>query len=167
VQSPVQRTADSLARSRGRFDSAQEQRPHTFKHRCLEIGTWKANTFKASSRLVKASLTFDQLLSQYMKKKANQSDRPAKRARSPTEERLQVKPIESFHQSEESAHNDIHSRPNVPTWTPPPSYPPMPHQYAYLPPLYSPNQMWDMPLYPYGMPQYPAWGHPKLLYLTS
>jgi hypothetical protein len=34
----------------------------------------------------------------------------------------------------------------------------MPYQYAYVPPPYAPNQMWGMPPYPFGMPQYPAWG---------
>jgi hypothetical protein len=50
---------------------------------------------------------------------------------------------------------------NIPTWTPPPPYPPMPYPYTYLPPPYVPNQMWHMPSYPFGMPQYPAWGAPQ------
>jgi hypothetical protein len=33
--------------------------------------------------------------------------------------------------------------------------------YAYIPPPYVPNQMWGMPPYPLGMPQYPAWGAPQ------
>jgi hypothetical protein len=32
------------------------------------------------------------------------------------------------------------------------------YELAYLPPPYVPNQMWGMPPYPYGMPQYPTWG---------
>jgi hypothetical protein len=52
----------------------------------------------------------------------------------------------------------VQLRPNIPTWTPPPPYPPMPYPYTYLPPPYVLNQMWGMPPYPFGMPQYPAWG---------
>jgi hypothetical protein len=37
----------------------------------------------------------------------------------------------------------------------------MPYPYAYIPPPYVPNQMWGMPPYPLGMPQYPAWGAPQ------
>jgi hypothetical protein len=37
----------------------------------------------------------------------------------------------------------------------------MPYQYTDLPPPYVPNQMWGMPPYPFGMPQYPAWGAPQ------
>jgi hypothetical protein len=37
----------------------------------------------------------------------------------------------------------------------------MPYPYTYLPPPYVPNQMWGMPPYPFGMPQYPAWGAPQ------
>jgi hypothetical protein len=43
----------------------------------------------------------------------------------------------------------------------------MPYQYTYVPPPYAPNQMWGMPPYPFGMPQYPTWGHPKHLYSTG
>jgi hypothetical protein len=52
----------------------------------------------------------------------------------------------------------VQLRPNIPTWTPPPPYPPMPYPYTYLSPPYVPNQMWGMPPYLFGMPQYPAWG---------
>jgi hypothetical protein len=52
-------------------------------------------------------------------------------------------------------------RPNIPAWTPPPPYPPMPYPYTYMPPPYVPNQMWGMPPYSFGMPQYPAWGAPQ------
>jgi hypothetical protein len=55
----------------------------------------------------------------------------------------------------------VQLRPNIPTWTPPPPYPPMPYPYAYIPPPYVPNQMWGMPPYPLGMPQYPAWRAPQ------
>jgi hypothetical protein len=37
----------------------------------------------------------------------------------------------------------------------------MPYQYTYVPPPYGPNQMWGMPPYPFGMPQYPTWGAPQ------
>jgi hypothetical protein len=55
----------------------------------------------------------------------------------------------------------VQLRPNIPTWTPPPPYPSMSYPYTYLPPPYVPNQMWGMPPYPFGMPQYPAWGAPQ------
>jgi hypothetical protein len=69
---------------------------------------WKTNTFKASGRLVKVSPTFDQLLSKYVKKKAGPSDRLAKRPLSPTQERRQVRPIGSSHQSKESTYHNIY-----------------------------------------------------------
>jgi hypothetical protein len=55
----------------------------------------------------------------------------------------------------------VQLRPNIPTWTPPLPYPPMPYRYAYIPPPYVPNQMWGMPPYPLGMPHYLAWGAPQ------
>jgi hypothetical protein len=61
--------------SSGRSGNAQEpRRPRTFKPRRPEIGTWKTNTFKAVGRLVKSGPTFDQLLSKYVKKKADPRD---------------------------------------------------------------------------------------------
>jgi hypothetical protein len=38
----------------------------------------------------------------------------------------------------------------------------MPYPYTYIPPPYTSNQMWSMPSYPFGMPQYPAWGTPNI-----
>jgi hypothetical protein len=126
----------------GRFDHTQDpQRPRTFKPRRPEIGTWKTNTFKAAGRLVKSGSTFDQLLSKYVKKKAGPSDRPAKRPRSPIREQYQVRPIGPHHQLEKMEGHTIQLRPNIPTWTPPPPYPPMTYPYAYIPPPYVPNQM--------------------------
>jgi hypothetical protein len=76
---------DGPKRSDGRSGNIEEpRRPRTFKPRRPEIGTWKTNTFKATGRLVKSSLTFDQLLSKYVKKKAGSSDRPPKGPRLPT-----------------------------------------------------------------------------------
>jgi hypothetical protein len=63
--------------------------------------------------------------------------------------------------------NTVQLRPNIPTWTPPPPYPPMSFPYTYLSPPYVPNQMWGMPPYPFGMPQYLAWGAPQTLYSTG
>jgi hypothetical protein len=144
---------DNLGHSSGRSGNAQEQRrPHTFKPRRLEIGTWKTNTFKAAGRPVKSSPTFDQLISKYVKKKASKNDRPPKRPHSPTQERQQIRPIGPSHQSERSADHNVQLRPNVPASTPPPLYPPMSYQYAYIPPPYVPSQIWGMPLYPYGIP---------------
>jgi hypothetical protein len=155
-------TPDSPENSSGRSNHTQDpQRPRTFKPRRPEIGTWKTNTFKAAGRLVKSGPTFDRLLSKYVKKKASPSDRPAKRPRSPIHEQRQVKPIGPPHQSKEMEGHTVQLRPNIPTWTPPPPYPPMPYPYAYIPPPYVPNQMWGMPPYPFGMPQYPAWGAPQ------
>jgi hypothetical protein len=54
---------------------------------------------------------------------AGPNNRPAQKLRYlplPTQERRQVRPIRSSYQSEESARNDIHLRPNVPTRAPPP-----------------------------------------------
>jgi hypothetical protein len=49
----------------------------------------------------------------------------------------------------------------MPAWTPPPPYTPVTYRYVYIPPPpYVPNQMWGAP-YPFGMPQYPAWGAPQ------
>jgi hypothetical protein len=64
------------------------------------------------------------------------------------------------HQSEEMKGHTVQLRPNIPAWTPPP-YPSMPYPCTYSPPPYVPNQMWGMPPYPFGMPQYPAWGAPQ------
>jgi hypothetical protein len=76
---------DSPNHSSGWSENAQEpRRPRTFKPRRPEIGMWKTNTVKVAGRLVRSSPTFDQLLSKYVKKKADPSDRPAKRPRSPT-----------------------------------------------------------------------------------
>jgi hypothetical protein len=100
-------------------------------------------------------------LSKYVKKKAGPSDRPPKRPRSPIHEQRQVSPIGPPHQSEEMKGPIVQLRPNMPTWTPPPPYPPMPYPYIYLPLPYVPNQMWGMPPYPFGMPQYSAWGAPQ------
>jgi hypothetical protein len=96
-----------------------------------------------------------------MKKKAGPSDRPPKRPRLPTQVRQQVRPIGPPHQSERTGGHNIQLRPNVPAWTPPPPNPPMSYPYTYIPPPYVPNQMWGMPPYPFGMPQYPAWGAPQ------
>jgi hypothetical protein len=72
-------TPDGPENSSGRLGHTQDpQRPHTFKPRRPEIGTWKTNTFKTAGWLVKSYPTFDQLLSKYVKKKAGHSDRPAK-----------------------------------------------------------------------------------------
>jgi hypothetical protein len=113
-QEPVLRILDGLTHRRRRFgttpDSPEDssrrsghtqdpQRPRTFKPRRPEIGTWKTNTFKAAGRLVKSGLTFDQLLSKYVKKKAGPSDRPAKQPRSPIREQYQVRPMGPPHQS--------------------------------------------------------------------
>jgi hypothetical protein len=159
-QEPVLRTADGLTHRRGRSGTppdgpenssgrsgrAQDsQRPRTFKPQRPEIGTWKTNTFKAVGRLVKTGPTFDQLLSKYVKKKADPSDRPTKRPRSPIHEQRQVRPIGSPHQSEEMKGHTVQLRPNIPTCTPPLPYPPMPYPYTYLPPPYVSNQMWGMP----------------------
>jgi hypothetical protein len=155
-------TPDSPKNSSRRSDHTQDpQRPRTFKPRRPEIGTWKTNTFKAAGRLVKSGLTFDQLLSKYVKKKAGPSDRPAKRPRSPIREQYQVRPIGPSHQSKKMEGHIVQLRPNIPKWTPPPPYPPMPYPYAYIPPPYVPNQMWGMPPYPFGMPQYPAFRAPQ------
>jgi hypothetical protein len=152
-------TPDGLENSSGWSGPTQDsQRPHTFKPRRPEIGTWKTNTFKAAGRLVKTGPTFNQLLSKYVKKKVGPRDRPAKRPRSPVHEQRQVRPIGPPHQSEEMKGHTVQLRPNIPAWTPPPPYPPMPYPYTYMPPPYVPNQMWGMPPYSFGMPQYPAWG---------
>jgi hypothetical protein len=157
VESP-----DSPERSSGRSGNAEEpRRPLTFKPRRPETGTWKTNTFKATGRLVKSSPTFDQLLSKYVKKKAGPSNRPPKGPRLLTQVRRQVRPIGPPHQSERTGGHNVQLRPNVPAWTPPPPYPPMPYPYTYIPPPYVPNQMWGMPPYPFGMPQYPTWGAPQ------
>jgi hypothetical protein len=155
-------TPDDPENSSRRPDHTQDpQRPRTFKPQRPEIGTWKINTFEAAGRLVKSGLTFDQLLSKYVKKKAGPSDRPAKRPRSPIREQCQVRPIGPPHRSEEMEGHTVQLRPNIPTCTPPPPYPPMPYPYTYLPPPYVLNQMWGMPPYRFGMPWYPAWGAPQ------
>jgi hypothetical protein len=175
VREPVLRITDSppsrRRRSKASLDGPKTsgersgytqdpQRPRTFKPRRLEIGTWKTNTFKAAGRLVKSGPTFSQLLSKYVKKKVGPIDRPAKRPRSPINEQRQVRLIGPPHQSEEMKGHTVQLRPNIPAWTPPP-YSPMPYPYTYLPPPYVSNQMWGMPPYPFGMPQYPAWGAPQ------
>jgi hypothetical protein len=153
---------DSPDHSSGRSGNAQgPRRPRTFKPRRPEIGTWKTNMFKAVGRLVRSGPTFDQLLSKYVKKKANPSNRPAKRPRSPTQKRQQIRPIGPSHQSEKTEGHTVQLRPNVPAWTPPLPYLPMSYQYTYIPSPHAPNQMWSMPPYPFGMPQYPAWAAPQ------
>jgi hypothetical protein len=151
-------TPDGPENSSGRSGPTQDsQQPRTFKPRRPEIGTWKTNTFKAAGRLVKTGPMFDQLLSKYMKKKAGPRDRPAKRPRSLVHEQRQVRPIGPPHQSEEMKGHTVQLRPNIPAWTPPP----MPYPYTYMPPPYVPNQIWGMPPYSFGMPQYAAWGAPQ------
>jgi hypothetical protein len=88
-----------------------------------------------------------------VKKKAGPRDRPAKRPRSPIHEQRQVRPTGPPHQSEEMKGHTAQLRPNIPAWTPPPPYP-----YTYMPPPYVPDQMWGIPPYLFGMPQYPTWG---------
>jgi hypothetical protein len=128
--------SDSPNHSSGRSGNAQEpRRPRTFKPRRSEIGTWKTNTFKAAGRLVRSGPTFDQLLSKCVKKKAGPSDRPAKRPRSPTQERRHIRPIGPPHQSEKTGGHTVQLRPNVPAWTPPLPYLPMPYPYTCIPPL--------------------------------
>jgi hypothetical protein len=154
VREPVLRITDSPPSRRGWSEASPDgpktsggrsrytqdpQRPRTFKPRRPEIGTWKTNTFKAADRLVKSGPTFDQLLSKYVKKKVGPSNRPAKRPRSPIHEQRQVRPIGPPHQSEEMNGHTIQLRPNIPTWTPPPLYPPMPYTYTYLLPPYVPD----------------------------
>jgi hypothetical protein len=129
------------------------------------IGTWKTNTFKAAGWLVKSGPTFDQLLSNYVKKEVGQSDRPPKRPRSPTQERQHVRPIGTPHQSARMEGHNIQLRPNVHAWTPPPPYTPMPYHYTYIPPPpYILNQMWGTPPYPFGIAQYPVWGTPIICF---
>jgi hypothetical protein len=153
--------ADSTEHSSGRSGNTEEsRRPRTFKPRRPKIGTWKTNTFKATGQLVKSSPTFNQLLSKYVKKKAGPSGRPPKRSRLPTQERQQVRPIGPPHQSERTGGHNVQLRPNVHAWTPPLPYTPMSYHYTYIPPPYIPNQMWGMPPYPFGTPQYSAWGAP-------
>jgi hypothetical protein len=177
VREPILRIADSPVPWRGRFvtspdgpkrssgrsgNDKEPRRPRTFKPRRPEIGTWKTNTFKAADQLVKTSPIFDQLLSKYVKKKAGPSDRPPKRSRLPTQERQQVRPIGPPHQSERTGGHNVQLRPNVHTWTTPLPYTPMSYHYTYIPPPpYIPNQMWGMPPYPFGTPQYSAWGPPQ------
>jgi hypothetical protein len=92
------------------------------------------------------------LLLLYVKKKASPSDRPAKRPRAPIQEQQQVRPIGAPYQSENTEAHTIQLIPNIPVWTPPPTYLPMSYQYTYVPLPYAPNQMWGMPPYPFGMP---------------
>jgi len=159
---------DSPDHSSGRSGNVQEpRRPHTFKPRRPEIGTWKTNTFKAVGRLVKSSPTFDQLLSKYVKKKAGPSDRPAKRPRTPIQEQQQVRPIGSPHQSEKTEGHTIQLRPNIPVWAPPPPYLPMTYQYTYVPPPYTLNQMWYATISIWDATVPRLGGHPKHLYSTS
>jgi hypothetical protein len=135
--------SDGPERSSGRFGNAEEpRRPRTFKPRRPEIGTWKTNTFKVAGQFVKSSTTFDQLLSKYVKKKVDPSDRPSKRSRLPTKERQQVRPIGPPHQSERAGGHNVQLRPNVHAWTPPLPYTPRSYHYTNIPPPYIPNQMW-------------------------
>jgi hypothetical protein len=118
--------------------------------------------FKAAGRLVKSSPTFDQLLSKYVKKKSGPSDQPPKRPRLPTQERQQVRTIGPPHQSERMGGHNVQLRPNAPAWTHPPPHTPMSCHYTHITPLpYILNQMWGVPPYPFGIPQYPAWGAPQ------
>jgi hypothetical protein len=58
--------------------------------------------------------------------------------------------------------HNVQLRPNVHAWTPPLPYTPMSYHYTYIPPPpYILNQMWGMPPYPFGTPQYSAWGAPQ------
>jgi hypothetical protein len=77
-------------------------------------------------------------------------NQPAKRPHSPSHER-HVGSIES-------RKDNVQLIPNIPTWKPPPPYPHVSYQYTYLPPPYVPDQMWGLPPYPYGMPEFPIWG---------
>jgi hypothetical protein len=105
---------DGPKTSGGRSGYTQDpQQPRTFRPRRPEIGTWKTNIFKAAGRLVKSSPTFDQLMSKYVKKKADPSDRPAKWPRSPIHEQRQVRPIGPPHQSEEMKGHTVQLRPNI------------------------------------------------------
>jgi hypothetical protein len=145
-------------------DVIRVQRLHTVEEGTSDsgyrqIGTWETNASKALGQLVKVGPTFDQLLFKYVKKMAEPINRTAKQLHSPPHER-QVAPIES-------PKNNVQLIPNIPAWTPPPPYPPMMYQYTYLLPPYVPNQMWGMPPYTYGMPQYSTRGHPKLPYLIG
>jgi hypothetical protein len=77
--------ADSPVGSTEQFGSDQRpQHPCFFKPRQPEICTWKPNTSKTSSRLVKVIPAFDQLLSKYASKKAVRRGQPTKQPRSPT-----------------------------------------------------------------------------------
>jgi hypothetical protein len=135
-------TPDGPKNSSGRSGNTQDlQRPRTFKPRRLEIGTWKTNTFKAVGRLVKSGLTFDQLLSKYVKKKAGPSDRPAKQPRSPIPEHQLEKPIGPPHQLKKMEGHTVQLMPNIPAWTPPLPYTPMPYSYKYISPPYVLNKM--------------------------
>jgi hypothetical protein len=97
-----------------------------------------------------------------VKKKASPSDRPPKRPRLPTQERQQVRPIGPPRQSERTGGHNVLLRPNAPAWTLPPPHTPMSCHYTYIPlPPYIPNQMWGAPPYPFGIPQYLAWGAPQ------
>jgi hypothetical protein len=67
---PVLRVTVGVTSRRGRSGYTQDpQRPRTFNPWRPKIGTWKTNTFKAVGRLVKSGLTFDQLLSKYVKRR--------------------------------------------------------------------------------------------------
>jgi hypothetical protein len=160
---------DSSGHSNRRSGNAKEpRRPRTFKPRQSEIGTWKTNTFKAASRLVKSSPTFDQLLSKYVKKKADPSDRPPKRPRLPTQERQQVRPIGPPRQSERTGGHNVQLRPNAPAWTLPPPHTPMSCHYTYIPlPPYIPNQMWGRHHIHSGYHNTPPGGHLNHLFLTG
>jgi hypothetical protein len=161
-------TPDDPENSSGWSGYTQDpQRPCSFKPRRPEIGTWKTNTFKAAGRLVKSGLTFDQLLSKYVKKKAGPSDRPAKRPRSPIHEQHQVRPIGPPHQSEEMEGHTVQLRPNIPTWTPPP--------HIHLCHIHTHTYLHHMSQIKCGACRHihlgchstPLGGHPKHLYSTG
>jgi hypothetical protein len=82
----------SVANSTGRFGSDQRpQRPRTFKPQQPKMGTWKPNSSKTSSRLVKDGTTFHQLLSKCVSKKVVPHGRPTKQPRSPAKQHDRIK----------------------------------------------------------------------------
>ena len=128
----------------------------------IDLCPCASSNIKATGRLVKFSPTFDQLLSKYVKKEGR-PQRPATKATSLTPQvRQQVRSIGPRHQSKRTGGHNAQLRPDVPAWTPPPPHTPMTCHYTYIPLLpYIPNQMWGTPPYPFGIPQYPAWGAPQ------
>jgi hypothetical protein len=159
---------DSPDNSSGRSSKAPEsRRPRTFKPRRPEIGTWKTNTVKAAGRLVRSGPAFDQLFSKYVKKKADPSDRPAKRPRSPTQERQQVRPIGPPHRLERMIGHNVQLRPNIPAWTPPSPYPPMPYHIHGCHRHMSQIKCGACHHTHLGCPSTSLGGHPKHLYSTG